>query len=92
MTRSLLAERREVEFVGQDWYLPCFVIIISVPKVWKDFQRSAFSRVILMESCWYESAAGGDRVILRLDLFCRENTHVNNSAKSDVFIKHVADS
>lgn len=36
--------------------------------LWKDFQRSAFSRVILMQPCWYESAAGGERGMLRFSL------------------------
>lgn len=36
--------------------------------LWKDFQRSEFSSVILMQPCWYESAAGGERGMFRLDL------------------------
>lgn len=45
--------------------------------LWKDFHRLAFSRVILMQPCWYESAAGGDRGMLRLDLESEETKQIN---------------
>ena len=70
-------------------YLPCFVIIISVPTLLKDFQRSVFSRAILMQPCWYDSAAGGARGMLRFSLESAGKTHENRSAKSDAFIKHI---
>lgn len=45
--------------------------------LWKDFQRSEFSSVILMQPCWYESAAEGDRGMLRLDLESEEKRQIH---------------
>lgn len=57
--------------------------------LWKDFHRSEFSRVILMQPCWYESVAGGERGTLTFALGSVERREsVNSSAKSDVFIEH----
>lgn len=62
-------------------YLPCFVIIISVPMLWKDCQRSAFSRVTLMPLGWY-GWANNDMLSFKLESWkwIKRIQHVNSSA------------
>lgn len=54
--------------------------------LWKDVQRSAFFRVILMLPCWYGSAAGGEQGMPRFNL-SEETT--NKHGKCSVTVERV---